>query len=118
MCAGCTGTCLDTLKLQRISALPVWLPSVSVFSSTLWPHLSCKQLGVKGRKERGMAGSPERGGCLREEEGGRSSVVHGAASSSSSARGRHGTCRKAEDRAGPTLPSELPQCPSLTALES
>lgn len=23
-----------------------------------------------------MAGSPERGGCLREEEGGRSSVVH------------------------------------------
>lgn len=46
-----------------------------------------------------MAGSPERGGCLHEEEGGRSSVVHGEPLLPP-ARGGHGTCRKAEDRAG------------------
>lgn len=34
------------------------------------------------------------------------------------ARGGHGTCRKAEDRAGLTLPSEFPRVRSLTALES
>lgn len=88
-------------------------PSVSVFSSTLWPHLSWKQLGVEGRKERGMAGSPERGGCLREE----GEAGAGGAESRFFLRhstGRHGTCGKAEDHGGRHSPQgSLRFSPSL-----
>lgn len=117
MCAGCRGTRLYTVKLQQRFALLVRLhsrplPSVSVFSSTQWPHLGWKQLGVEAGR-RGMAGSPERGGCLREGEGGRSSGVQRAASSSSTARGGRGRAGKRGPR-GPHPPQgPLGSSPSL-----
>lgn len=111
----CKGTHLYTLKLQQRSALLVWLHSrpfsvASVFNSTLWPHLSRMQLGLKGRKERGMAGGALRevAAWVRKREGRSLGGAGRATSSSSTARGQHGTCRKAEDHAGPTLPSEFP----------
>lgn len=63
------------------------------------------------------------GGALRQvaayvRKGRRAGGAGRATSSSSTARDRHGTCRKAEDHMGPAIPWKFPSFSSPTTLKS